>query len=99
MNTSSKSFDWDDLPEELKEIFDEDDVITYQSLMPEKIPTLISSQEYTDAKLRSARKMLKHRKYTAEMKVLYDKYESGKLDGTQAEKLMQRAKDRYMEED
>jgi len=98
MNTSSKSFDWDDLPEELKEIFDKDDVITYQSLVPDRMPTLISSQEYTDSKLRSARKMLKHRKYVAEMKILYDKYESGKLDGTQAEKLMERARQRYEED-
>lgn len=99
MNTSSKLFDWEDLPEELKEIFDEDDLIVYQSLVPEDMPTLISSEEYTEGKLKSARKLLKHRRYTAEMKVLFEKYESGKLDSTQAEKLMKKARDRYMEGD
>lgn len=99
MNTSSKQFSWEDLPEELKEIFDENDVITYQSLIPDDMPTLISSEEYTQGKMKSARKLVKHRKYTAEMKILYDKYESGKLPAVKAEELMRKARDRYMEED
>lgn len=97
MNTSK--FNIEDLPEEIRDLFDEDDEIYIESLLPQNMPLLISSEDYIDGKMKSARKMLKHRKYCVEIKVLYDKYESGKIDGTQAEKLMQRAKDRYLEED
>ena len=95
----SDEIKWDDLPEDLKEYFDEDEIISFQSFLPNGSPTsLIPPETYQEEKLASAKKMVKHRRYVSQMKILYEKYESGQLDGTQAEKLMQKAKDRYLKD-
>jgi len=96
MNTSKINLE--DLPQEIQDLFDKDDELEFESLIPDDLPSLISSEGYVEGRMQSARKMLKHRKYSLEMKVLYEKYESGKLDGTQAKKLMERARQRYEED-
>ena len=97
---SNNKLDWNDLPDELKSLFSEDDEIEYESFAEgvESYVLPVTDEQYREIKLASARKLIKHRRYVEEMKVLYEKYESGKLDGTQAEKLMKESRQRYEED-
>lgn len=95
---SKSNVDWSDLPEEVKKYFDSDTEIEFESFADSSGQNVmpVSAEEYSGHRLRSAQKMLKHRRYTEEMKRLYDRYESGELTTDEAEKLMTETTHKFM---
>lgn len=94
---SNTKIEWEDLPEDLKQYFDEDGEIEFETFIESngEVPLPITAYQFSQHRLESAKRMLKHRRYVEEMKILYDKYENGKLPQEEAEKLMNEARQRY----
>lgn len=99
MTTSRLQINREDLPEEIQSLFETDDDLSIEVLFdPEMSPIGIDDETYEEGRLKSAKKLVAHRKFTQEMMLLYKKYESGQLSAPEAERLMNNARVRYMEE-
>jgi hypothetical protein len=98
MTTSRLQVNREDLPEEIQSLFETDDDLTVEVLFdPEMAPIGIDDETYEEGKMKSAKKLVAHRKFTQEMMLLYKKYEGGQLSASEAEILMNNARIRYME--
>lgn len=94
---STSKFNLEDIPQEILDILEEGDSFEFESLIDPNTPELltVTKEMYDNDKLKSAKKLVAHRKYVQEMTILYKKYEDGKLDQDKAETLMQNARVRY----
>lgn len=88
-----------ELPEEIQFLFDGEDEIEFESAIDPGFETpelfAISMEEYEKQKYGSAKKLVASRKFTEEMRILYEKHEEGILSDEKAEELMRNAYTRY----
>lgn len=93
-NMKLPKINFDDLPDEVKTLVENG--AEFNSLSDENfaVDFPIGPEEHKQMKVDSARKLVLHRRWTEEMKSLYDRYETGKITKEDAERLMQEATDR-----
>ena len=85
----------ENLPEEIREIIGDQDAI-FDLFTDEKFANEfpIDGPSYIEAKVDSQKKRVYYNRYVEEMKLLYKKFEGGRISQEEAEKLMQEARNK-----
>tara|TARA_B100000902_G_scaffold331846_1_gene329440 strand:- start:247 stop:537 length:291 start_codon:yes stop_codon:yes gene_type:complete len=85
---------YEDLPEEVKDVVDEDFVFDPVLDREYVVKLPISGEEYVTARLMSARKSILQKQFVEEATRIYKKLESGKISEDKAKQLLKEAMDK-----